>query len=164
MPNAPALMPCPFCGADGDPTPEELPGSEPTEYAVICGNCSAAGPCSQHPERAANYWNTRKATPPVRPQGWPALSLVVTLARQHPDWSADKVERRALAMLACDVTTDDGLYATLRQPVRREVDHLCSDPRCLNRAHLTIIEHEDDMADARYELVTQRVADPREQD
>jgi hypothetical protein len=50
-----------------------------------------------------------------RPLGWDGLALAVTVARAHPDWTADQVERRAAAMQACGVATDDALAARLRQ-------------------------------------------------
>jgi hypothetical protein len=50
-----------------------------------------------------------------RPLGWDGLALAVTVARAHPDWPADKVERRAAAMQACNVATNDDLAARLRR-------------------------------------------------
>ena len=50
------------------------------------------------------------------PQGWPLLERCARLALDHPEWTADQVERRALAMQACNVDTEDALAAKLRRP------------------------------------------------
>jgi hypothetical protein len=49
-----------------------------------------------------------------RPQGWPLLALCARVARQHPDWSPDQVERRALCLHTFRVASDDDLAEGLR--------------------------------------------------
>ena len=54
----------------------------------------------------------------TRPQGWYALALCTRVAREHPDWPADRIERRALAMYTLWVATDDDLATKLRHAIR----------------------------------------------
>ena len=61
-------------------------------------------------EGAAN--GTRDGFPPL---GWDGLALCVRIAYANPEWDADKVERRARQMLACNVDNDDDLYLRLRR-------------------------------------------------
>ena len=61
-------------------------------------------------EGAAN--DTRDGFPPL---GWEGLALCVRIAYANPEWDADKVERRARQMLACNVDNDDDLYLRLRR-------------------------------------------------
>ena len=54
-----------------------------------------------------------------RPLGWPALELCARVALDHPDWSADQVERRALVLLTLNTATEDQAAARLRRPTRK---------------------------------------------
>ena len=52
---------CPYCGDDQSLDVSELPDcGGHVEYAVFCGNCGAAGPCTGKHARAAVLWNGRK--------------------------------------------------------------------------------------------------------
>ena len=55
------------------------------------------------------------------PSGWRYLNLCVDVARDHPDWDVDQIERRATALWACQVTTDEELEAIYRAP-RRDLE------------------------------------------
>ena len=52
---------CPFCADDDSLAVSELTDSgDSVQYAVLCGNCGAAGPSTGRHERAALLWNRRK--------------------------------------------------------------------------------------------------------
>lgn len=52
---------------------------------------------------------------PGRPTGWYGLALCVRVAREHPDWTIEQVERRAATLQVMRVATDDDLYRKLRR-------------------------------------------------
>ena len=57
-------------------------------------------------------------TPTTPCPGWRFLALCVKLARIHPTWAADQLERRATGMLTMNCATEDEYAASLRQPAR----------------------------------------------
>jgi hypothetical protein len=57
----PALLPCPFCGSEGDAEVVSNLATPPT-WMVFCreSECHARGPLSAHSFHAIQLWNTRK--------------------------------------------------------------------------------------------------------
>ena len=58
-------------------------------------------------------------TPTTPYPGWRFLALCVKLARIHPTWAADQLERRATGMLTTNSADEDEYAARLRLPARK---------------------------------------------